>query len=260
MPCLLPLLLLVVACGSPEDIGTRVIGHSGMGTGHSLAPNSPASITSALELGIDGVELDVQLSADGVLVTFHDERLEGSTACSGLVNSLPWDELRACAGSGPSKGTPSRLDSLLLDAAYRYPDADFTLDCKLFAQGDWWNYLEQYTDALVALEDLPLLRGRLLVECQVDPFLLLLQRKNEDIPLFRYDNDPEVATRRAVASHFAGITIGYSRISRAQVQHAQGLGLQVALFGPSGRIGHWLALRNGPDRLQTDAPELLAPR
>jgi len=173
------------------------------------------------------------------------------------VNAMTWAELKACTSTRPGNSDVgfSRLDSLLLEAAERSPRADFTLDCKLFAQGDWWAYLEAYTDALVALEAAPELRGKLLVECQVDPFLLLLQRKNVAIPLFRYDNDPDLATQRAIASHFAGITIHHQRISGSQVEHAQGLGLQVALFGTSGRLGHWLALRKGPDRLQTDAPE-----
>jgi glycerophosphoryl diester phosphodiesterase len=49
----------------------RVLGHRG-----SPAPgrpdNSVAAVTEALRLGADGVEVDVQLTADGVLVCAHD--------------------------------------------------------------------------------------------------------------------------------------------------------------------------------------------
>lgn len=258
----LPLLLFLWGCGSSHDIDIRIIGHAGMGSEHELAPNGRESMLAALALGIDGVELDVQLTADSVLVAFHDERLEENTTCTGLVNALTWAELKACTTTRPgiSDVVIVRVDSLLLEAAQRYPNADFTLDCKLFANGDWWNYLEAYTDALTALEAMPTLRSKLLVECQVDPFLLLLQRKDPNIPLFRYDSDVDHATRRAVASHFAGITVHRSRASKDQVEHAQSLGLQVSLFGTSGRIGHWFALRKGPDRLQTDAPEVLTPK
>jgi len=252
--------LCLAACTTPDPGTTRIIGHAGMGVEHALAPNSRASLLAALALGIDGVELDVQFTADSVLVAFHDERLESSTNCSGLVNALTWAELQACTRTGNPDVVIARLDSLLLEAAGLHPTADFTLDCKLFAHGDWWGYLEAYTDALVALEAKSKLSGRLLVECQVDPFLLLVKRKMPHVPLYRYDVRPDTAMHHALLSGFAGITVHHANISRAQVERAQELGLRVSLFGTSGRVGHWLALRKVPDRLQTDAPELLAPK
>lgn len=249
-------------CTPPDPGTTRIIGHAGMGTGHAMLPNSGESILAALELGITGVELDVQLTADSVLVAFHDTQLEGSTTCTGLVNAMTWAELKACSTTRPSNSDVriARLDSLLLEAAERFPIADFTLDCKLFAHGDWWSYLETFTDALVALDALPGIRGRLLVECQVDPFLLLLKRKLPHVPLYRYDTHPDTAMVHAQNGGLAGITVHHSNISKAQVEAAQVLGLRVSLFGTSSRLGHWLALRKDPDRLQTDAPELLAPQ
>ncbi|MEX1132181.1 MAG: glycerophosphodiester phosphodiesterase family protein [Flavobacteriales bacterium] len=231
-----------------------------MGVEHALAPNSQSSLMAALALGIDGVELDVQFTADSVLVAFHDERLDGATNCSGLVHALTWVDLKACTSTrvGNADVRIARLDSLLLDAASLHPTADFTLDCKLFAHGDWWSYLEAYTNALVALESTTSLRGRLLVECQVDPFLLLLKRKMPHVPLYRYDTIADTALHRALLSGYAGITVHNGNINKAQVERAQALGLRVSLFGTSGHLGHWQALRKDPDRLQTDAPEVFA--
>jgi glycerophosphoryl diester phosphodiesterase len=255
------LMILLAACVPTDAPPVRIVGHAGMGTGHALAPNSRESLLAALALGIDGVELDVQFTSDSVLVAFHDANLSISTSCSGLVNGRRWSELKACTykDRDHSGSFIARLDSLLIEAAAQHPNAEFTLDCKLFSQGHWWGYLEAYTDALVRMEALPGLEGRILVECQVDPFLLLLQTKSVTIPLFRYDEDADHAIRRAVASHFAGITVHHARVTEEQVRHAQGLGLEVAVYGTGGRLGHWRALRKHPDRLQTDAPELLAP-
>jgi glycerophosphoryl diester phosphodiesterase len=51
-----------------------VIGHRGAA---GLAPeNTLAAFSKALEIGVDGVELDVQLSADGIAVVYHDFRLK----------------------------------------------------------------------------------------------------------------------------------------------------------------------------------------
>jgi glycerophosphoryl diester phosphodiesterase len=50
-----------------------VIGHRGAA---GLAPeNTRAAFSKALDIGVDGVELDVQLSADGIAVVYHDFQL-----------------------------------------------------------------------------------------------------------------------------------------------------------------------------------------
>ncbi len=54
---------------------TRLFGHRGL---HHTAPeNSLAAFRAARALGLDGVELDVRASADGVLFVHHDPDLAG---------------------------------------------------------------------------------------------------------------------------------------------------------------------------------------
>ena len=56
----------------------------------------------ALEEGADGVELDVQPSADGVPVVLHDDTLDRTTDATGDVATLPWERIaRARAGGEP---------------------------------------------------------------------------------------------------------------------------------------------------------------
>ena len=52
----------------------EVVGHGG--AGDFFPGNSKQSIEKALELGVDRIELDVQLAADGELVLCHDDDLE----------------------------------------------------------------------------------------------------------------------------------------------------------------------------------------
>ncbi|ACV27154.1 glycerophosphodiester phosphodiesterase [Kangiella koreensis] len=76
----------------------KVIGHRGaMG----LAPeNTLLSFRKALELGVDGVEFDVQ-NIDGNLLVFHDDTLERTTNGSGLLLDHSIDYLRSLdAGQG----------------------------------------------------------------------------------------------------------------------------------------------------------------
>lgn len=57
--------------------------------------NTLPAFTRALELGADGVELDVRLSADGEVVVFHDEDLSRLAGRPDRIASLTWAQLSA---------------------------------------------------------------------------------------------------------------------------------------------------------------------
>src|SRR3954464_13100676 len=62
--------------------------------GAALRPeNTIASFDYGLSLGADGLEFDVRLSRDGVVVVHHDATLERTTNAAGPVSSLTADEL-----------------------------------------------------------------------------------------------------------------------------------------------------------------------
>lgn len=257
--CIVALLGLLMSCSPPSAGPVRVIGHGGMGEGAAVPMNSAAAVEAGLGAGLDGVELDVQLSADGVLLAYHAQELAELTGCSGLVNAHPWSALEHCAvrGSDGKMHRLQRLDSLLPDLAARHPSADFTLDAKLFAAGDWWTYLEGFGRALAELHARPELQGRLVVECQVTDFLDLVQRRAPSIPLFLYATNTAEAIEQAAAKGYTGITLRYDRITADEVHAAHQRGLQVCLFGAGGWWSHRSAMRKTPDRLQSDAPTAL---
>jgi glycerophosphoryl diester phosphodiesterase len=74
-------------------------GHRGNPAQHP--ENTLASFRSAIEGGVDMIECDVHLSADGHAVVIHDHTLERTTNGSGLVREKTLEELRALdAGRG----------------------------------------------------------------------------------------------------------------------------------------------------------------
>lgn len=56
--------------------------------------NTIAALELAVQAGADAVELDVQVSRDGVPVVIHDQRLDRTTTGSGPVRERYWSELR----------------------------------------------------------------------------------------------------------------------------------------------------------------------
>ncbi|MBE3598536.1 MAG: glycerophosphodiester phosphodiesterase [Limnochordaceae bacterium] len=62
--------------------------------------NTLVAFRMALEAGADGIELDVQLSRDGVPVVIHDERVDRTTDGKGWVKDFTLDQLRAFDAGG----------------------------------------------------------------------------------------------------------------------------------------------------------------
>lgn len=76
---------------------TRIWAHRGAS---AVAPeNTLAAFERAYELGADGVELDVQFTADGKIVCLHDETLDRTTSGSGPVVQRTLDEVKALDAS-----------------------------------------------------------------------------------------------------------------------------------------------------------------
>lgn len=71
----------------------RVWGHRGA---MDFAPqNTLPAFRMAVDQGADGVELDVQLTKDGVLVVFHDARVDALTDGRGALADLTYTQVKA---------------------------------------------------------------------------------------------------------------------------------------------------------------------
>jgi glycerophosphoryl diester phosphodiesterase len=78
--------------------------------------NTIASFRSAIELGVDLIECDVHLSADGELVVIHDHTLDRTTDGTGLVAQYTLEELRRLdAGGGERLPVLSEVCELARD-------------------------------------------------------------------------------------------------------------------------------------------------
>jgi glycerophosphoryl diester phosphodiesterase len=70
-----------------------VFGHRGVP--REAPENTLASFQRALELGLDGVELDARLCRSGDLIVFHDDTVDKLTDGRGSICDLGFEELRA---------------------------------------------------------------------------------------------------------------------------------------------------------------------
>ena len=97
---------------------TKILGHRGA---NRRAPqNTIPAFQAAIDHGADGVEFDVQMSSDGVLVICHNFTVDETSNGTGYVNEHTFEELRAMDfGSWFSEEF----------AGTKIPTLDETLDC-----------------------------------------------------------------------------------------------------------------------------------
>ena len=90
--------------------------------------NTLAAFGRAVAMGYRYLETDGRVTSDGVLLAFHDERLDRVTDLEGRLEDRPWAEVRQ-ARVGPEGEAISTMEALL-DA---FPDARFNIDPKMDA-------------------------------------------------------------------------------------------------------------------------------
>jgi len=95
---------------SCSNHNTLSIGHRGA-KGY-VAENTYESISKAIQLGVDGIEIDVFKCTSGELVLFHDKNLKELTGESGLIENLTIKDLEQFLVLGKYK-IPTLKDVLI---------------------------------------------------------------------------------------------------------------------------------------------------
>ncbi|MEV6288563.1 glycerophosphodiester phosphodiesterase [Kribbella sp. NPDC051770] len=86
--------------------------------------NSLRAFAQAVALGYQYVETDLHATSDGVVVAFHDHRLDRVTDRTGLIAELPWSEVSKARING-HEPIP-----LLTDVLEEFPGIRLNLDIK----------------------------------------------------------------------------------------------------------------------------------
>lgn len=105
----------------------RVIAHRGFSGRYT--ENTEPAFRAALAVGADAIECDVQCTADGVWVLFHDRSLRRKVGLSGQVPDCRWDDLRGRLVR-VRRRTPAPLMTLT-DLAERLPPTEVFVEVKV---------------------------------------------------------------------------------------------------------------------------------
>lgn len=73
--------------------GIMLLNYAHRGASGYCPENTMAAFEKAVELGCDGIETDVQLTKDGILVLCHDERLDRTTNGTGFIAETNYSDI-----------------------------------------------------------------------------------------------------------------------------------------------------------------------
>lgn len=115
---------------------TQITAHRGYS---AVAPeNTLPAFEEAVEVGADYIELDVQLTADGQLVVFHDKTIERTTDGTGELSEMTYSELQKLS-AGKWFSSDGRFDDVkisLLSEVLEAVGDDILLNIEIKNHGD----------------------------------------------------------------------------------------------------------------------------
>lgn len=108
-----------------DHAGPLAFAHRGAHRPDGPGENTMAAFADAVDRGYRYLETDVHLTADGVVVAFHDDHLDRVSDMTGAISDLTWDEVRRARVGAAGDPVP-RLDEILTT----WPDVKVNIDPK----------------------------------------------------------------------------------------------------------------------------------
>ncbi|MBX3414175.1 MAG: glycerophosphodiester phosphodiesterase family protein [Pirellulales bacterium] len=223
------------------------------GIAEAAPENTRPAIEMAIEDGLEWVEIDVRLTADGQHVLFHDDRLDGKTNGRGSVAEKTLAELQSLdAGSWfAPRYAGTRLLSLPEALALAKGRVNYYLDAKSFDPARLVNEIrstgmEEQVVVYAALEQLRRVRkasdGKVATMCKWRP------------------GNEVAALKAGIAPAIVEIDANEVTPEICRQFHEQRIQVQAKVLGPWDRVAVWSRMLDaGVDYLQTDRPgEILA--
>ena len=141
------LILFYATTGAKSDHKWFLIAHAA--NAPKLPNNSISGILRNIELGADGIEVDVTLTKDGKFILMHDGTLDRTTNCTGSVAEYTSEEIDADCRLANGEKIPLLQDALIhLIKAY---NGLVFIEIKYFSKGN--NDRMRYINTILNLLD-----------------------------------------------------------------------------------------------------------
>ncbi|MEQ8909708.1 MAG: glycerophosphodiester phosphodiesterase family protein [Vicingaceae bacterium] len=246
------------------------IGHGGSGFKRwlpfqALPANSLGSIKKALaEEGVDGIEVDLQMTRDGKFVLYHDNELSSLTDLDGCISERSFNEVKGLSYQleWPFNWFQNErilsLEELLTYFLTLEKFPYLHLDMRTYSNCNQLAANLKYEQAF-----LPTLHQTLSRYSIPKEKLLLISVTKESILIARNLNSPYHLSLEVISDFEADLawaiehkvdylTVKPRLLSAEKVKKAHQAGIQIITFGAKSKSGNKKLLELNPDIVQTD--------
>lgn len=228
-----------------------VLGHRGMGKNNIYPGNTFESISTAIELGANGSEIDIQVTKDSTLVLYHNKDLSSMTNYTGYVSDYNWSNLDSCVYVNDKVKTYKLIS---VDELFRnIPNVQkyyFSFDCKFnYGNIDTSSYMDAFVYGINKVLTDHKMDDKIFVEAGNEFFHKLLKDKSQVLQ-FVTGRDIEKVIWIANKLNLYGIGIG-SSITSPDILLAHQNGLRVMTWAPKSKWGNLRAVKKSPDIIQS---------
>jgi glycerophosphoryl diester phosphodiesterase len=256
------LMLMNLSCSEKEQLsddtffGSKVmiLGHRGMGENYKMPGNTYEAIAPAVAIGVDGCEIDIQLTKDTVLVLFHDHLLNSKTTCTGRIYESDWSDIKQCKYYSLKNNIFINSVDELFAKLPNLNDIYFSFDCSKVDKdvADIDLYQDQYLRAIKRLCEKYNMSGNVFLEGS-ESLLKRAQNLGLTNKLFLFSYLDEYSINIAKSNNFFGISTSIDWLYvDASLAHEKGL--YVMVWSPNNDAQNKDALRKKVDIIQTDDP------
>ncbi len=246
--------LLLASCSKSKNYeSVSIIGHGGNGLeilNSFYHDNTLEAIELAISIdGSDGIELDVQLSADGELWLYHDDFLESETNGEGCINSKTDNYLESLEYKTLAKEKFAKLSDIDFN---RLKNKQLYLDLRHF------NFCsKQLVDLNKVIESLQELGldhlSEIEIYCVVSTNLWIQPLLNAGFKVMA--TITEFADFESILQQYPevnGAVINNKSVNLEDVKHLESLGKKVVIFEVRSPKGIRSALKKYPFGIMTD--------
>lgn len=228
----------------------RITAHRGFS--YAAPENTSYAFEAAIDADADYIELDVQQSADGQLVVFHDSLLDRTTDGTGAVASFTYEELsKLSCGSWFKKGDFSDARILLLSEALELYGDDILLNIEIKNEGDVLSAATKTAQLIMEY--------KLTDSCYVTSFSYQALKEVKDIC-------PEIKTgiisNSAAAAVYSqlldidAVSLNYNFVNQHIISTAHKNGKKVFVWTVNGSEDIERMISLGADNIITDRPDI----
>lgn len=195
----------------------QIIAHRGYSSAYP--ENTIASFEGALDIGVDYIETDVQMTKDGKIVVFHDEKLKRTAKRKGKISDYTYEELQEMdVGKWFSDDFAGTKIPTLQETLACIKDSDVKICIELKDIGE----VEGFEESVLKIVQKYGMEDRCVFASFYYPYLAHIKELDEDAQILYFTTSTKITVTEEFPAEYYGMNIGSMSAELVDTVHASG--------------------------------------